>query len=319
VAVLLCVVGGCRQEQGSEFLLVNFKLGTILRYKLVSERNVEFDFGSSDATKDSARKTSEKLELVIAYKPIEIDPVGLTTIEGFCESAKVRRATLTGKKAKADAVENLTGKTFTFKVSQTGRMADYSAIESLVLELGEKAFTSKTGSRGRVKAQDMISDFTAMQWYLWDSAASIKKPLKGIKPGQSWEGAQFVALPMPIPTVRKTTYTLAEVSQTPQGRKAIIQSSYEKLADESVGEVLDDWPKPYSGMFRMSGMFGFLKGYRIRSIEGTGRDVFNIDAGVVESQQRQLKIKVSARFLLPLGDSKPSLLIEQKISTELLN
>jgi hypothetical protein len=31
---------------------------------------------------------SEKLELVIAYRPVEINPYGLSTIEGRCESAR---------------------------------------------------------------------------------------------------------------------------------------------------------------------------------------------------------------------------------------
>jgi len=159
----------------------------------------------------------------------------------------------------------------------------------------------------------MIYDFIAMQWYLWDSVATIEEPLKGVEKGKSWKTSQLVPLPIPIIAVRQTTYTFDEVTETPDGRKAIINSAY-TLGDEE----LANWPKPYTGRFAMKGMFGFLRNYKYQSLVGQGKQVFNIDAGVVEEDQQQYKMTIGASFMIPLGDSVPIITIDQKISVELL-
>ncbi len=288
-----------------------------MRYKLTSQRNITLELKSDDPRmkdKNKPQTMSEKLELVIAYKPVEVDPFGITTIEGKCESAKVTRTNFTGRAGSADAVEHLAGKTFTIALSPTGKIADYSSLTELVHNLGEKAFATNTTRKQRVKNPDMIHDFMAVQWYLWDSVATIEEPLEGVKKGKSWKTNQLVPLPIPIVAVRETTYTFEDVTETPDGRKAVISSVY-TLSDEKLANC----PTPYTGRFAMKGMFGFLRNYKYQSLVGQGKQIFNIDAGIVESDQQQYKMTIGAAFMLPLGDSVPIITIDQKISVELLD
>ena len=314
---MLCVFTGCHKAGSRELLVVDFRPDTTLRYKLISQRDITLDLKSDDPKmkgKNKPQTMSEKLELVIAYNPVEVNPFGITTIEGKCESAKVTRKTFTTKGAGKDAVEHLVGRTFTIQLSPTGKIADYSSLTEVVRELGAKAFATNRAGKQKVKNPDMIYDFIAMQWYLWDSVATIEKPLKGVKEGTSWKTSQLVPLPIPIVPARQTTYTFDEITETPDGRKAVINSAY-TLGDEK----LANWPKPYTGRFAMKGMFGFLRNYKYQTLVGRGKQVFNIDAGVVESDQQQYKMTIGAAFMLPLGDSVPIITIDQKISVELLD
>jgi len=317
--IVVFALAGCRQNEmrATELLAVNFNEGTVLRYKLVSARDVKVNLDStgsaSKARKSKPQKMSEKLELVIVYKPVELDPYGLSTIEGRCESAKVTRTTLVRTPSKRDAAESLAGQTFTFQITPAGRIKDYSDLKALIRRLGDKAFASTGGRGGRIKNPDMISDFSALQWHLWDSIASIEDAVAGVEPGQSWKAKQFIPLPMPIPAARETTYTLAEIEETESGRKAVITSSY-KLSDSRV----KNWPKPYTGKFNMKGMFGFLRNFKFRSLEGAGRQIFNIDTGTLENEKQQYKVHIDAGFMMPLGDTVPTVTVDQKISIELL-
>jgi hypothetical protein len=318
-SIIIFAFVGCQPaEHGTaELLAVDFNEGAVLRYKLVSSREVEVNLDSTGsagkARKSKAQKMSEKLVLVIAYKPVVIDPYGLSTIEGRCESAKVTRTAFVRKDKSRDAVESLVGETFTFQISPTGRIEDYSDLKELIKRLGDKAFASDGGRQGRIKNPDMISDFSALQWHLWDSIASIENAVNGVTIGQSWKTTQFVPLPMPLPTARETTYTLTEVNETDTGRKAVITSTYQVSNTRA-----KNWPRPYSGKFRMRGMFGFLRNFKFRSLEGSGTQVFNIDTGTLESEEQQYKIQIEAGFMLPLGDTVPTVTVDQKISIQLL-
>jgi len=317
VTVMLCVFTGCYKAGSRELLVVDFRPDTTLRYKLISQRDITLELKSDDPKmkdKNKPQTMSEKLELVIAYNPVEVDPFGITTIEGKCESAKVTRQTFTSRSAGKDAVEHLAGRTFTIQVSPTGKIADYSSLTEVVRELGEKAFAANTAGKQKVKNPDMIYDFIAMQWYLWNSVATIEKPLKGVKEGQNWKTKQLVPLPIPLIAVRDTTYTFDEATETPDGRKAVINSEY-TLSDEK----LKNCPSPYTGRFAMKGMFGFLRNYKYLSLVGQGKQIFNIDAGLVEEDRQQYKMIIRAAFMLPLGDSVPIITIDQKISVELLD
>jgi hypothetical protein len=313
----LLALAGC-QVGPKEYFVVNFKENSALRYQLVSERDIELNLEGGGTAKKSRRqktqKMSEKLKLVIVYKPIKVDPYGLTTIEATCESAEVTRKSFTGKKTTSDAVRSLRGKKYTFEVTPSGKFEDYANLQKVVEELGKKAFTQKISKHGRVKDPDMISDFVALQWYFWDSAATIDKPVEGAKVGQSWKALQFIPVPMPRAVVKETTYELTEIKETPAGRVAVITGSY-TLSDQRV----KNWPKPYLGKFRMKGMFGFLRNYKTTSINGTGRQIFNLDTGQVESEQQQYQVDVEADFLMPLGDTRPKLIIQQKIEVQLLD
>ncbi len=324
IIVFVSAVTGCQQPgsgQAGELLVVGFKPDTTLKYKWVSQRDVIIDLGSGGSKKSSKKssqhKTSEKLELIIAYTPIKIDPYGLTSIRAKCEFAKVTRsqASPRGSRSVTDAVETLAGQTYTFEISPTGKIADYTNFKEVIHRLGKKAFLPSKNNRGRIKNPDMISDFVAMQWYLWDSIATNPKPLEGIRGGRSWTAKQLVPLPIPIPVARDTTYSLDEILETPDGRKAIINCSY-ALNPTS----LEDWPKPYGGTFSVKGsLFALMRNFRPQTLEGTGKQVFNIDTGTVESEQQKYKMTMKASFLMPLGDSDPVITVDQKISLKLLN
>ena len=317
--LFLGVLGGCQESESGarEYLVINFEPENVLRYKLISERDVTIDLEtpSRPDVKNKSQKMSERLELVMAYEPVEVDPFGLTTIEAVCESAKVSRSSFTKKASPRDAVENLAGKKFVFQVSPTGKIADHTRMTELVQELGEKAFAANSKQKFRVKNPDMITDFVALQWYLWDSISTIEEPLEGVNAGGEWKTLQLVPMPVPRLVVRETTYTFNEAMDTHQGRKATITSQY-KLSEET----LDNWPKPYEGVFQMKGsLFSVLRGYQVTSLEGSGSQTFNIDKGVVEKEQQQYQVNVDASFILPLGDSQPKLIIDQEMSIELLN
>ncbi len=318
-SIIVFAFAGCQQAElgTTELLSVDFNEGAILRYKLVSARDVEVKLDSTGSAgktrKSKPQKMTEKLVLVIAYKPVAIDPYGLSTIEARCESAKVTRTSFVRKDKTRDAIESLGGQTFTFQISPTGRIEDYSDLKELIQRLGDKAFASGGSRGGRIKNPDMISDFSALQWYLWDSIASIEDAVSGVTIGQSWKTKQFVPLPLPLPTARETTYTLTEVNQTDTGRKAVIASSYQ-LSNKRV----KNWPKPYGGKFSMRGMFGFLRNFKFRSLEGSGTQVFNIDTGTLESEQQQYKVHIEAGFMMPLGGTVPTITVDQKISIQLL-
>lgn len=316
VAVVLSLLAGCRESQKKELLVVEFKPDTTLRYRFVSERDITLELKSDDPRmqdKNKPQTMAEKLELVVAYKPVEVDPFGLTAIEAKCESAKVTRRNFTAAATTPDAAEKLAGRTFTIKLSPSGKIDDYAGLTEVVQQLGEQAFSGSTTGSQKIKNPDMIYDFIAMQWYLWDSVATIEKPLDGVKQGSTWTADQLIPLPVPMIAVRKTTYTFDNVMETPEGRKAIINSTYELAKTK-----LENWPKPYADRFAMKGMFGFLRNYQYQSVEGTGKQIFNIDAGTVETDRQQYKMIMTAAFMMPLGDSVPVITIDQKITTELL-
>jgi len=317
--IIVLALAGCQQSEVStqNLLSVDFSEGTLLRYKVVSSRDIDINLDSTGSStkggKGKAQKMSEKLELVIAYKAVELDPYGLSTIEGRCESARVTRTSAVRKASERDGAESLAGQSFRFVITPTGQIKDYTGLKALVRRCGDKAFASSTGRQGRVKNPDMITDFSAFQWHFWDSIASIEDAVAGVEPGQSWKATQFIPLPMPIPAARETTYTLDRFEETASGRKAVISSSY-KLSDSRV----KNWPRPYTGSFNMRGMFGFLRKFKFRSLEGAGEQIFNIDTGTLESEEQHYKVHIDAGFMMPLGDTVPTVTVDQKISIKLL-
>jgi hypothetical protein len=279
----------------------------------MSSRDIEVDwsFAQDDAKKAKSKvdKSHESMEMVVAYTPVEVGRYGLTTIKATCESVKVRRKQ---RRSTKDAVESLSGKSFIITVSPTGKIEDYSQLDELIREIGKKAF--RTGGReGRIKNPDMIGDFVATQWFLWDVIASIEKPLDGVSVGRSWTSKLSVPTPMVSRLARDVTYTLDEIRQSEKGQLAVIKSSYSlaKSAPKS-------WPIPYAGRFRMSGTFGFLTRYKYLNLQGGGQELFNIDSGRTEqyNQQYQLNIEASAPFGLGAG---PRIKIKQNLTMQLLD
>jgi len=328
--MVLTIFAGCNgvsQQKnlpgGSKTLLtVDFQEGQTLQYKFVSSRDIDLDWepgaSASKSGKHTSDRTSESMEMVMVYTPIKVNPYGLTTIKATCNSVKmVRSKGASGRGSTKDAVESLPGKTFTFTVGPTGKIEDYSQLEKLLQEIGNHAFRADT-NRGRIKEPDMISDFIATQWFLWDSIASIQNPTEGLAVKQSWKSKLSIPAPMPVMLrkAREVTYTLDEVRPAKgglsQGRLAVIKSSYSPA--ESAPQ---NWPLPYSGSFQMAGTFGFLRGYKVMDLQGRGEELFNIDAGRIErySQQYQVQLETS----LPIGISaSPRVTIKQNLTMELL-
>jgi hypothetical protein len=316
IVPMLCW-GGCRQstrQSQKTWLLVSFEKDVPITYKMVSERTTEIDLTTSDPTKKSRPQSiTEKLELVMTYTPVEVDPFGLTTVRAECVSSTVTRSSFSGRKESRDAMETLPGKSFILKLSPTGQISDYSDLQRVARELGKVSFAD--GDAGQnIKNPDMIYDFIAMQWFLWDSIAAIPDPIN-LTVGQTWQAKQLVPWPVPLyqPPARITAYTLDGITAEPdQPRRATIHSTY-TLSEEP----MKDFAQPYEETrFQMRGLFGFLRNYKFQSIDGTGEQVFNMDKGLIESDRQHYTLRVTAAFMLPLGDSLPVLTVDQKISLE---
>jgi hypothetical protein len=296
---------------------VDFREDRTLRYKFISKRQINVNFGSSPGKNEDVVQTiNETMQLVFEYTPLEVDSLGLANIQAACESAQVKRTSSSHTRLQKDAVDTLKGKSFKLKVSPSGLLTDKSQLREVILELGEQAFSK--GKR-RIKNPDMIFDFIATQWFLWDSISSIKNPSKGVAVGDSWNSRLLVPLPMPLRTEREVIYSLDEIRRTPAGRLAVIKSSY------SASDLVEgDWPMPYGGRFQMRGMFGFFRGYKILGLSGEGTELFNIDAGLLEQASQKYQVDIDAVIPFSLGQSKdqeprPNITITQEIITQLLN
>lgn len=300
-------------KPGKELLSVDFQKGQTLRYKFVSRKDITVDWGevkSGNKTQRKIKKSSESMEMVVSYEPVEVKPFGLTTIKATYESIKAERSEQ--KRGRKDAVGFFVGKSFVFDIDATGKIKDYSELDNLIRQAGQKSFRPDT-SRGRIKDPDMISDFIASQWFLWDCVSSITNPIQGVSIGEKWKSQLSVPTPMIMSRARDVVYTLGKILETDKGRVAVIESSY-NLAES----VPSDWPKPYpSGKFQMSGRFGFFRNYRVIDLQGQGSEDFNIDSGRIERYNQNYKIQVQASLMLPLGP-EPKITIDQTLTMELL-
>ena len=291
---------------------VDFKPGQTLRYKFISNRKITLDWDPGAASSaGKVQEQLEQLEMVVAYTPVEVNPYGISTIRATCESVKVTRGGGAGRRMfGADAVETAQGKTFAIKVDPRGKIVDNAELKSLVQEMGKSAFRGDSEPR-RIKEPDMIGDFVASQWFLWDAVSSVEQPAGGVSTGQTWRSQLSVPTPMVMRKARDVTYRLEEVRQADNGRMAVIKSTY-ALAEKAPAS----WPVPYSGRFQMAGTFGFLSGYQPSSLAGEGQELFNIDAGRVENYQQKYTVEMNAS-LPPMGiQANPHIKIEQTLTME---
>ncbi|MFH1615730.1 MAG: hypothetical protein ABIG61_11690 [Planctomycetota bacterium] len=329
-AICLFILAGCQQQSGrgdyglskqtrgkNVLFAVEFTQGQTIRYRLVSDRKSIIDFEQNAAKgKDSTMKVDERMELVVAYEAIDVDENGFAKIRARCESAGVTRDTA-GKTSRRDAVESLAGKSFTFTITPSGLIKDTTGMNSLIQQLVQKAFASDGG--GNIKDPEMILDFIALQWFMWDSASSIPDPARGVSPGEKWDSKLLIPVPFPLRLARDVTYRLHEVRDVNDTILATIRSSY-SVSDS----VPDDWPRPYQGSFKMRGTFGFfysmMGGFNIQSVTGTGRQIFNVDTGILVEDNQDYVIEAIANRSLPLGGGSgtPKLTITQKLSAQLL-
>lgn len=309
------VLAGCSDiRPAAQLLTVDFTENQILRYQFDSSRNtvIDWDPANRKSGKNRQRKSTESLKMIVAYEPVKVAPYGLTTIKALCESVKATRRPQ--KQRVTDAVKSIKGKTFGFTVDPAGNIQDSSELEELIRQIGKDAFRKDT-NKGRIKEPDMIDDFIATQWFLWDAISSMNQTAAGIQPGQSWQSKLSIPTSMVLRQARSVTYTLKEIQQTEKGRKAVITSTYQpcELVPES-------WPIPYSGRFQLAGPFGFfrmmMKGLKISSLAGQGRLIFNIDTGRIEqsSQQYQMTLQTGKSAF----GMKPLITVRQTITMKLL-
>ena len=313
------ILTGCNSSATRKLLTVDFQQGQTLRYKFLTSRDISIDWDASKnkgAGQKKLDKSSESVEMVVSYTPVDVDPYGLTTIRAVCESVKAKRKQEKGSGSRAkDAVESVSGRSFTFTIGPTGKVEDYSELNKLIKRAGEKAF--RTGStRGRIKEPDLIDDFIATQWFLWDSVSSLKNVTKGARIGQTWTSQLSVPTSMVFREARNVTYRLEEVRETERGQVAVIRSSY-SLAKS----VPRSWPVPYSGRFRMAGTFGFfrsmLRGLKVVDLQGQGEELFNIDAGRTKGYSQQYEMHLQTSGTGPLG-LNPLITIKQTLTMQLL-
>ena len=95
-----------------------------------------------------------------------------------------------------------------------------------------------------------------------------------------------------------------------------------KALAEKVADVVDDMASlevtTYTGSFNMKGTFGILRNFRLLSIDGTGKQTFNVERGLLEKDVQQYKLKLSTTMIFNLPGVAPELNIDQKMSVELL-
>ena len=319
ILILLIIVAaiGCGNKvtiepPGSDkvLLTVDFHENLPLKYRFISERDITVDWNqntnAAQPDESALNESNEKLDVTMLYNPIEINPFGITTIKATCQSIQVTRNDIIQK----DAVDYISGKSFTFTIDSSGKIHDYSQLDELLKETGQKAF-SGTGNE-KIKQPEMIGDFIATQWFLWDSISSIENPSHGIGIAQSWASKLSVPTPMVSRLARDVTYTLEEIQESENGNIAIITSEYEQS-----DSAAKSWPVPYTGSFRMQGTFGLLSNYKLLELSGNGEEFFNIDMGQTEQYNQNYTMKIQASLPL-MGNVKPLISINQTISMKLL-
>lgn len=314
IIISAALLSGCEGNAVKKDLLtVDFHQGQTLRYKLISTRDIEtnWDPGKRGAKVD---KSSESVEIVMAYKPVEIQTYGSTTIEGTCESVTAKRKSSKG--SQTDAIAYLKDKKFKFTIGPTGKITDDTELRETIQQVGEKAFRPKS-KQGRIKEPDLIDDFIAMQWYLWDSIASIQNSVEGVEIGQSWQSKLPIPTSMVLRNTRDVTYTLSEIRQTDTDRIAVINSVYSPAET-----ALKSYPTAYSGRFQMSGPFGFfrmlLRDFKVLRLTGKGEQLFNIDAGRLEQYDQNYKVVLGGASKSKMLNVDPRITIRQKTSLRLI-
>lgn len=302
-------------KQGRVFLTMDFEKDRTLRYRFVSRRKLTLDWdpNATDA-KNRVQEYGENMEMIVAYTPVEVDPYGVSTIRAKVESIRTARSGGTGGRVFGkDAVESARGRSFVIEVDSRGRIVDAGELKALIEEMGEKAFRDDSAKGPRTKEPDMIGDFVAGVWFLWDGVATIPSPAEGLAVGMKWPSQLSVPTPMVMRQARDVTYRFNGVRSGPRGAAAVIESTYKPAASAPA-----DWPVPYSGRFQMSGTFGFLGSYQVLDLEGYGEELYNIQAGRLEQRIQKYTMQVKASPP-PLGiRANPHITIEQTLITELL-
>jgi hypothetical protein len=301
-------------------LAVDFNTAVPLKYKFVADRQISLNldpegkYSKERGDEGKVQKMADKLEMEIVYKAVKIDPNGCSTVEATCNSAKVTRTSPEGREqTKPDAVESFVGKSFTLKITPSGKVADYSSFNSLLAALNNVAFGGDS-KKFRIKDPDMIMDLVATQWRIWDSIASIKKPLKGVKKNSTWNSQLLAPMPFVSKTGRDVVYKLA-------GGDINDVSCVDITSTYTLSKLqATDAPWPYgNSSFQMRGVFGFLQGYKVLSLTGTGQQLFDIKRGLIKSDTQHFNSKVSASIMgLGANALEPNINVDQTITMTLV-
>jgi len=311
----LCVligVMGCRQQvlEPDKGLItpgVKFVQGETVQYLFKSHRNIQVQWDTQaleKGDKNAAQTMTETLTLRMGYDPVEVTDQK-TVLKATCKSAVVRRSSLTGKRrSKRDPAELMMGKSFMLTLDAQGRTTDANGLDALLKELGTQAFR-QSGAQ-RIKDPEMISDVVALQWFLFDAVTSMDP--NGTKPGGTWHSRLSVPTPMVLRKARDVTYTLADVNDT----VATIDMSCVLSSDKAPRS----WPIPYSGTFEASGTFGFIRGFKVLSLEGQGTEQFDLSLGRSLGYEQTYHLELQG--MIPFNmQVMPKILIDQTLTMTL--
>lgn len=281
-----------------------FDPNTTLAYTFVSDRDIaiQWEPQAESENADRTRHTlTERLTLKMTYRPVEVTSDHVV-LRSTCTSARVRRTRLNGRPdLTRDPVEQMTGETFHLTLDRRGRLRDANELDALLKTLGQKAFRAR--GEMRIKDPEMIADVVATQWFLWDAIASMDP--NGVVVGDTWSSRLSVALPMVMREARDVTYTLAHVNDG----IALIDSTFTHSQDKAPS----GWPIPYAGTFNVSGPFGFLRGFQLRHLQGTGQERFDLERGLSLGYEHTYRVELTA--MTPFGFRvMPKIIIEQTLT-----
>lgn len=298
LGVVFCI--GCEEGtvgSGGELLVVDMSKDEAVRYRMVSERDIVVDLDPngviSKGGKSSAKNFSEKLEMEVSVKLVDIDSLGYLNVEIGFDSVKVQRKGSSGRGGR-DAAETLSGKKGIIKMTPAGLIVDVSGFEKIVQQAGDNAFSKKGGKvNSPVKNTDMVSDAAGMVYYLWDVMSKVEDPLAGVKKGQSWESNIWLPLPVVIGSGRDVSYKVDKIISDESGNRAIIKSSF------TAGKR-PKFLKLYTfDKYRQRGFFGVLK-CRLRTLNGSGEIEFDVDKGMVIREQQEYEINLKSNLFMKL-------------------
>jgi hypothetical protein len=311
-ACLLVWAAGCdtvllAPKEVSVVPAVRFTQGETLRYLFKSHRSVQVEWDAkalAEGDLTAAHTMTETLTLRMAFKSVEVTDQE-TVLQATCKSAMVRRSSLTGRRPVGrDAVEHMAGRSFTLVLDAKGRVTDANELDALLKEMGTQAFRQTRGQR--IKDPEMISDVIASQWFLWDAVTSVDP--NGVKPGDTWQSRLSVPTPMVMRKARDVTYTLADVNDT--------VATIDMACTLSPDKAPRSWPIPYAGTFQASGTFGFLRGFKVLSLEGRGSEQFDLAQGRSLGYEQTYHMELQG--MIPFSMRvMPRVLIDQTLSMTL--
>ncbi len=307
VGIVFC---GCEPVGDGELFVVDFPKKPLV-YKMIAQGKISVDLDPkkqmSKSSKSTVKNFSENLEMTVEYSLIDVADDGYT-VEIYYKSVNTTKKGFS--QSTSNSVKSIVGKKIQIKMTPAGFVTDDSQLRDLIKEAGDKSFAGKQGKGAPVKSHDMIADFVALQWYMWDAMSKIPEPIDGVKVGQSWQSQLSAPMPMGVAFGRDVTYTLDEVKDG----IAAISSTYSVTGGKPSG-----YPAHYSKRsYRQKGFFGVLK-CKPLSLVGTGKIEYDLEKGLLIKDSQQYDLETTAVLFLPLpGTENGRMKINQNITIELI-